>query len=690
MVKGRVTEGLKRLSLAIVDCKRRVGELLEHKNNFDSTEKSLFMLSIYAKRFVSFEPFDQRAFQLELERIDNQSKMEMELKDNVFRFHPDAFVLKASGQFDSLGDILWVSSNGVSILGMDKEQLSKSSIDVLMPFEVRKLHKQRVVAFLQNPQPWMTGSFRELWMVDSQSRLSSARITVKPFHEPSVVSFFSFIQRLNSHNQVLVDEQGFIQEFGCNFETMAGLPFTFANQCKHLTVFPFMPQMIVRFLSKIYGIPDFVFEDSPMLDLCDDFVFVFAQIESRLLALSNSIEMEKGNRQKVAGLMFDFLNSLKFENLKRVFRVKMKLQQHLFSKSKHSPNLWSIQISDFENVTSRFKECNFTAHFWFVNKLNLTPDVVRSISTYNVRKTESIKQNEELDSAKKAKGNQLQFGQGATDVLANKRKTNPGVAKRAKRPFPKNPRLFSSNIDERFLSELNRDRTRPPKPRKTSIISASQHSKLFGSESDFCSGIPDTHRQLKCLNLLNKVLFDEFDFESLLEKEETPKSDWVHLLSVTCNRKNISQLKHGVDIGSLIRKNAHQLSLRRFAIERKGKVGKINQALIQSPPPTPTQPCRPSRQRSNSIRSVVVFERGSARGQRLQRQDRQKCSLSREKSKDRLFDFRFFSFRFCEFFSSWIGRCVEGQGPLESAKRYNECRQKPGSDSEAVCIGSGD
>ena len=376
---------LKILCHEILMLKKKVKLLFSGLNKIIKINKKLFNLSFYYKKYVLFEPFDVKKYRLAFTTLNAQFNLEMFNDRNLYFLDPNSFVLKASCHTENLGQILWVSKNGINVLEMDEKRLLSLTIDSIMPSEITKIHKHRVQDYLKYTKSTVINKINDFWIINSHSKLTTVRISAKVFFQVSGTSLFSYVKRVSENQPVFINMFGEVKEFGSYFSKMTALNFELVQICKHIPLFVFMPQLIVHFLNIFYEVPHFLLKDINKINLEFTHFIVFKNIGSKLIDFSKDLQSKHFTIENYVKCLYQFLHNFRFKDVQQVFRIKFNLNNRVVNAQKKSLSFWIMNILELEDVSDRFTERNFRANYWFIRKLNLDELTKHSIQTYPQR-----------------------------------------------------------------------------------------------------------------------------------------------------------------------------------------------------------------------------------------------------------------------------------------------------------------
>ena len=331
-----------------------------------------------------FEPLDLKKYRKTLNKLTNQFEQEMAKPTNLYLLDPNSFVVNSSCRIDNLGQIIWASKNAMNLLEIEEKFLLSLSINSLIPKEVSPFHDSLIGEFLQYSKSNFINKINNLWMIGASGKLISVKMAVKLFFQTSGISFFSYSKLLNENQSVIMNKLGEVSSFGNYFAKISGLRHEMGNVCANLSIFFFMPQMLILFLSEFYGLPDFKLNDAAKINLEFTYFFVFKKMSSILVDFTKKVNETQASQSivKYAQLLYSHLSVLSFKDIDVIYRVRINTNKREIKNSTLNFKFWTIKILDLVDVTKKFTEKNFKMFFWFSNKINFTNELQASIDHY--------------------------------------------------------------------------------------------------------------------------------------------------------------------------------------------------------------------------------------------------------------------------------------------------------------------
>lgn len=212
---------------------------------------------------------------------------------------------------------------------------------------------------------------------------------VKLYFEDSGLHLISFIRQTTDKTSIIINEFGEIDSYGENFFKMAGLEYDFCFTYSNISIFAFMPQMIIQFLNFFYGLENFKIQDFPYSSLDDTFFIVFKDMNPKILDLSKILKNAKDNKEVYAMELYKFLNGLEFDSIEKVYRVRLKSSHFVYKKAETCVKFWDLKFFDFIEVTDKFTIDHFNQQKCFLEKIKFDESLKVSIEKYNNRLMET-------------------------------------------------------------------------------------------------------------------------------------------------------------------------------------------------------------------------------------------------------------------------------------------------------------
>ena len=348
----------------------------------------LYTFSYYYHNYVVFEPMDARQFEKRVLLMAQQIYIEFGQEKYLYALDKNSFVISASFQLETLGQIVWGSNNTSKILEIDNKILRSMQINSFMPKGIAQAHDKFLVEYLRSGQPFKLNSYSDSWFVTYSKTLFSCKMCVKLYLEHSELQLISYVKRSNDKIGTILNDWGEIDNFGTTFKTLSGIDYGFCSTFPHISLFFFMPQLMVFFLSHFYQLDSFELNGFPYNSFNHAYFMVFEDIQLTLHDISKRLKGNRDNRDKYISELFTTLKQLSFEKLEKVYMVSFEINQKKVQRNGDNLTYWELNIVEYEDVKSTFTQRQFEAQFSLLEKINFTDKLKNSIEKYAERKNQ--------------------------------------------------------------------------------------------------------------------------------------------------------------------------------------------------------------------------------------------------------------------------------------------------------------
>ncbi len=376
---------LKRVCDNILQYKQSIKDLFSDLEQIIRLNIELYQLSFYYHNHVIFEPMEAKLFDKKVTLLKQQISLEFGRDNFLYALDKNAFVVSASFQTENLGNVIWASRNAKEILEIDEKLLRSLHINTIMPKVISSIHDEFLIQYLNIAKSRIVNGYMELWALTYKKKLLSMKMCVKLYFEPAGLHLISFIRKTSDKNSLIINEYGEIDSFGENFNKMSNTDYDFGFTYSHISIFSFMPQMIIHFLNFFYGLEKFKIQDFPYTLLDDTFLMVFKDMGTKILDLSKVLKLHKDSKEAYAKALYNYLTELSFDNLEKVYRVRLKNNFFSYIKTEVSVKFWDLKIVDYIDVTDLFTAEHFNQQKCFLEKIKFDESLKVSIEKYNNR-----------------------------------------------------------------------------------------------------------------------------------------------------------------------------------------------------------------------------------------------------------------------------------------------------------------
>lgn len=381
---------LKKVCDNILQFKQSIKNLFQGLEHIIKLNVELYQLSFYYHNHIIFEPMEAKLYDKKVTMLKQQIVIEYSQENYLYALDKSAFVLSTSFHSETMGNVLWSSRNAKDILEMDEKLLNSLHINSLMPRVVSSVHDEFIGHYLKTAKTQLVNYYRDLWALTYKKKLLSVKSCLKLYIEDSGLNFISYIKKTTDKIAMIIDDFGEIDSFGENFFKMTGLDYDFCINYTNISIFAYMPQLIVPFLAHFYGLPEFHMSRFPYDLLDETFVIVFKEMNHKLLDLSKLLKTCKDNKEDYAMHLYTYLIGLEFKEIEKVFRVRMRNSHQAFQKAELLNSFWELKFLEYMDVTDRFTFDHFMQQRCFLEKLKIDKQLKHSIETYPSRMAEQM------------------------------------------------------------------------------------------------------------------------------------------------------------------------------------------------------------------------------------------------------------------------------------------------------------
>ncbi len=380
---------LKKTCDNILQYKKSIKNLFSELEQIIKLNVELYQLSYYYHNHIIFEPMEARLYDKKITNLKQQISVEFRKENYLYPLDKNAFVISASFQAENIGHVIWASRNAKEILEIDEKLLRSLHINSIMPKVISNVHDDFLLQYLKVARSNLVNNYKDLWALTYKKKLLSMKMCVKLYFEDNGLHLISFIRQTTDKTSIIINEFGEVDSYGENFFKMAGLEYDFCFTYSNISIFAFMPQMIIQFLNFFYGLENFKIQDFPYSCLDDTFFIVFKDMNPKILDLSKILKNAKDNKEVYAMKLYKFLNSLEFETIEKVYRVRLKSNHFVYRKAETCVKFWDLKFVDFIDVTDKFTIDHFNQQKCFLEKIKFDESLKVSIEKYNNRLMEN-------------------------------------------------------------------------------------------------------------------------------------------------------------------------------------------------------------------------------------------------------------------------------------------------------------
>ena len=373
--------------------KKDIKNLFQSLDNIIKLNVEVYQFSFYYHNHVIFEPMEAKLYDKKVTMLKQQIIAEYSQESFLYPLEKNAFVLSSSFHPETMGSVIWSSRNAKDILEMDEKLLNSLHINSLMPKVVSSVHDDFIGHYLKTANSKLVNNYRDLWALTYKKKLLSVKSCLKLYMDDSSLNFISYIRKITDKVALIVDNFGEIDSFGENFFKMTGLEFDFCINYTNISIFTFMPQMIVQFLGHFYDLPDFRVNGFPYEFLDETFVVIFKEMNHKVLDLSKQLKAAKERKDEYALCLFQYLSGLEFTDIDKVYRVKLKTSRLSFEKADFVHSFWELKFMDYMDVTDKFTYEHYTQQRCFLEKIKIDRSMKQSIESYAERMAENAVEN---------------------------------------------------------------------------------------------------------------------------------------------------------------------------------------------------------------------------------------------------------------------------------------------------------
>ena len=167
---------------------------------------------------------------------------------------------------------------------------------------------------------------------------------------------------------------------------MTNIDFDFQKDDLVISIFLFMPMLIPLFLPFFYGNPLFFIRFLSKGWLESSYFYVYKNNKVILSEFSKLMKEKKTSRENYASALFEYLSTLTYEQIDKVYKVELNFQPFKFMKSKYEVNIVEFKFLSVSEVKSGFSKEKYYESQCFLNKLNFDLQLKCSLNQYEVRR----------------------------------------------------------------------------------------------------------------------------------------------------------------------------------------------------------------------------------------------------------------------------------------------------------------
>jgi hypothetical protein len=520
----------------ILQYKKKIKNLFSDLEEIIKLNVELYQLSFYYHNHVIFEPMEAKLYDKKITMLKQQISIEFGRENFLYTIDKNAFVASVSFQTENIGHVIWASNNTKDILEIDEKLLRSLHINSIMPKVISNVHDDFLHQYLKVAKSNLINNYKDLWGLTYKKKLFSMKSCVKLYFEQTGLHLISFIKKSNDKTSLIINEYGEIDSFGEFFYTMTNIEYDFCFSNLNISIFCFMPQMIINFLSFYYDLENFKIQDFPYSALEDTFLMVFKDMGSKILDLSKILKLNSGNKEAYANDLYTYLSELKFENLEKVYRVRIKINYFSYQKSEAGVKLWDFKFTDFIDVTNKFKSEHFDQQKSFLEKIKFDESLRVSIEKYNNRLLEQQANHLDLNNEDELK--KTKFG---------KSHSNNDVRSLTKRRSTKLSFNYDKDIESETESLVTEKSGKNEEHERNSKNKRSQHLQkstgVFGLAQAERNANAEKGNELEeykatAINIIRKLFTKNFN--PLKEKEQTTGSrkKWIDSINNYIQKRN--------------------------------------------------------------------------------------------------------------------------------------------------------
>ena len=429
--KNLITK-IKNVCIDILDKKQEIDFLFEKLNSFFVYNIEMTKLNYYYQSYIIFGPVNSKLYEKNLSDVKNHMELECIKEKTLYSLDPNCLIISIYFEQSNLGFIAWMSNNTIKILEIEEKNVRLLKINEFMPQTISNIHDDLLKQFLNTAKSTLINEFRDIWVCNFNKKLFKAKISIKILMTSFGIQIVGFIRRESEKTMLLVNKDGEIDCFGVNFSTITNQIFNIPTKIPNISFLLFCPQMIPLFINNWYNLKSFELLNFKYKWLEDSFIFVYKDLQVVLENLSDILKSPKKNNYEYITALYNYLRSLEFDQIEKVFQISISFNEIKLLLKEQYNNFWEFTIRNYKEVTGSFTIESFKQMNIFLDKMNLTRNMIYSIEKYEERK-EMFKEKNEVEEEvvvpiKKKMETNLNISNDQNSIMKSKNELNPNTS----------------------------------------------------------------------------------------------------------------------------------------------------------------------------------------------------------------------------------------------------------------------
>lgn len=372
--------------------------------------KELCLLDFYYRTYVSCDSTDLIELKSRLSILKNKEQIENSKSDFCNPFDSNACVIGVSFEEQYSDQITYATLNSSKVFNFKNKKFVGRNLDSLMPQIIGKIHNDAIQLFIETQTSCHLNKSAQLWGLTENKILFSLQGYVKIILSINEAIMMGHLKALSYKDLIVVEKNGEISNYGESLDEILGFQNNLNSDDLILSIFLFMPGLIPLFLPHFYSIPSF-----SIVDLTDEWyekcvLYTYKSQRLLLSELSTQLKANRHSKEAYCKALYDFLSQLKFDQLDKVYMMKMNSSFYSFSKKTYELEFVELKIENLKRVKTGFTQSDFKNSLCFLSKLRFDHQLKYSISTYQnrVAKQTSLEKTKHIFTRLKTKENKTQ------------------------------------------------------------------------------------------------------------------------------------------------------------------------------------------------------------------------------------------------------------------------------------------
>lgn len=379
---------VKHLTEALLILRRQNKELFKELVDIFPCNPELELLVYTYNNFVTWEPIDRRMFKKRVKQLSKRAELMRRNPHYLDPFDENCCVIGISLSGEDHNSIILASNNTTRVFEADKALLKVVKLNHLMPHVIEKRHDAILTNYKHSQKSPYINNLTYAWGVSGRRKLFLFDVIIKILNNSAESILVSYVRAICYKKYLIVNAYGEIDTFGEYFNRMTKLDFDIYSSCPAISIFMFMPGLLLHFLPFLYDNDQFAVQGFNYQWLDTLYLFVYKDQTKLVRELSKILESRKGSREEYCNALFEVLSKISFAQIKRVFQVKVSIKEFRLQRHKPEIRFSEIMISDLYEVTEIFTTDHFSQSFIFLEKLNFTKLLRSSLASYIQRAEE--------------------------------------------------------------------------------------------------------------------------------------------------------------------------------------------------------------------------------------------------------------------------------------------------------------